>query len=95
MKITLKQSGGLAGRRLTRQLNTEELGSDRQEVEALAQIVTAQPDIRAAQHPDGIASTLLIEGDDRVHEARATDGNATPEFIRLAAEVRRRGKAGL
>jgi len=94
MKITLKQSGGLAGLRLTRQLNTEALGSDRQAVEALAQIVTAQPDALAAPHPDGIASMLLIEGDDGLHEAHATDGNATPEFVRLAAEVRRRGTAG-
>ena len=90
MKIILKQAGGLAGRRVVLQLDTADLADDGGSVEALARTVAAQSIAPAPVHPDGLAYTLVID----TREVRATDGSATPEFIRLAGEVRARGKAG-
>jgi hypothetical protein len=94
VKITLKQSGGLAGRRVVLQLDTADLADAGSEVEALAQTVAGQAIAPAALHPDGLAYTLMIDGAGGTREVRATDGSASPEFTRLAGEVRARGKAG-
>ena len=93
MKITLKQSGGLAPvRRPPVILDTSELEEGRDDVEGLARLVAAQPLRPVSPQPDGMSYTLVITGDVGTREVQGTDGDATPEFASLVQHVRRRGK---
>ena len=92
MKLTLKQSGGLAG--ITRRfvLDTAALAAGREEVEALARAVIAQPIASGAPLPDAMAYTLSIAGEGGTREVGAGDAGATAEFGRLVEHVRKHGK---
>jgi hypothetical protein len=94
MKITLKQAGGIAAaiRRAPLVLDTAALDASRGEIEGLARAVAVQPMAAAAAHPDEMAYTLTIEDSEGAHEVRSLEHSASPEFGRLVAEVRRRGK---
>jgi hypothetical protein len=94
VNITLKQSGGLAGLRVVHRLDTADLAGDGPAVEALARAVAAQSVAPAAPHPDGLGYTLTIDDAGGKWEVHASDASATPEFARLAAEVRKRGNVG-
>lgn len=95
MKITLQQHGGLAAaRRAPLVLDTAELGAQRAQVEALARTVSTQPGSPRPPHPDEMAYTLTIAGDDGTHDIRTMETDASPEFATLVQQVRRSGKPG-
>lgn len=93
MKITLKQYGGLAGRRVAVVLDTAALAGERDALEGLARTVASEPDSSSAPHPDEMGYTLVIADGGVLREARAADSSATPAFSRLVQEVKTRGTA--
>lgn len=94
MKITLEQSGGLAGVQPPRTLDTATLGEARAELEGLARTVSGQASSRESVHPEEMGYILTIVADDGTREVRGTDSGATPGFLKLVQEVRKRGRIG-
>ncbi|MET0981174.1 MAG: protealysin inhibitor emfourin [Telluria sp.] len=93
MKITLEQAGGLAGIRRRFVLDTSDLGEARDEVESLARTVGEQPGASGSPHPDAMAYTLTIAGEDGTREVGGMDSASTAEFGKLVDQVRKHGKA--